>query len=195
MGSSDRARVGAAASATAALAPSGVSGSGAARNVGRTLLLALALACGLAPGRPDAADDEECRRWRAVFAAMPVRTIAIESEGRAIPLQVKVAETGLEHAAGFQCATPAEIDQHVILFDFGREILSQFHMNNVAAPLDIAFVKDDGRIFAIMRMDPSPAKLYGPMGPFRFALEARQGFYASRGIRPGAARLLPAGPR
>jgi len=60
----------------------------------------------------------------------------------------------------------------------------------VAAPLDIAFIKADGRIFSILRMDPSPTKLYGPMGTFRFALEARAGFYESQGIRQGESRLV-----
>jgi uncharacterized membrane protein (UPF0127 family) len=165
-----------------------------ARRISGALALTFALAFTLARGGADAA-DEDCRRWRAAFAAMPVRTITIESNGRPIALEVKVAETGLHQAAGFQCATPAEIDQHLILFDFGREMYTQFHMNNVPAPLDIAFIKEDGRIFSILRMDPSPTKLYGPMGPFRFALEARQGFYASRDIRQGAARLIPPGPR
>ena len=64
-------------------------------------------------------------------------------------------------------------------------------MNNVPAALDIAFVKDDGRVFAILRMDPSPTALYGPLGNFRYALEARAGFYEGQGIRQGEARLLP----
>ena len=165
-----------------------------ARRIAAALALTFALAFALAPAEADAA-DEECRRWRAAFAAMPVRTITIERNGRPIALEVKVAETGLHQAAGFQCATPAEIDQHLILFDFGREMHTQFHMNNVPAPLDIAFIKEDGRIFSILKMDPSPTKLYGPMGPFRFALEARQGFYAGRDIRQGAARLIPPAPR
>ena len=39
-------------------------------------------------------------------------------------------------------------------------------------------------------MDPSPTELYGPMGHFRYALEARAGFFESQGIRQGEARLV-----
>jgi uncharacterized membrane protein (UPF0127 family) len=78
----------------------------------------------------------------------------------------------------------------LILFDFGREISTQFHMQNVPAPLDIAFAKADGRIFAVLRMAPSPTTLYGPMGEFRYALEARKGFFESQGVRQGEARLV-----
>ena len=63
-------------------------------------------------------------------------------------------------------------------------------MNNVPAALDIAFVKADGRIFSILKMEPSPTNLCGPMGPFRYAIEARAGFFESQGIRQGEARLV-----
>ena len=132
----------------------------------------------------------ECSRWREVFRAMPTRTQRIESGGRIVTVTVKWADTDERWAAGFQCATVEEIRNTVVLFDFGREVLTQFHMQNVAASLDIAFAKADGRIFSILRMDPSPTALYGPLGPFRFALEARAGSFASRGIRAGATRLL-----
>lgn len=134
--------------------------------------------------------DPECPRWRAAFASMPVRMMTIKTGAKMLGVRVRVADTGERHGAGFQCATPDEIQKNQILFDFGDEIVTQFHMNNVAAPLDIAFAKADGRIFAIVRMEPSPTKLYGPMGPFRYALEARAGFFESQGVRQGEAKLL-----
>lgn len=135
------------------------------------------------------AQDAQCSRWRGAFASMPVRNVSIDSGTRVLPIRVRVADRSEQQAAGFQCATPREIQEHLILFDFGREILTQFHMQNVPAPLDIAFAKSNGRIFAILTMEPSPTALYGPLGPFRYALEARAGFFASQGIRPGDARL------
>jgi uncharacterized membrane protein (UPF0127 family) len=140
-----------------------------------------------------AADDGECKRWRAAFAAMPVRMVTVQVGSKTMAIRVKVAETAEQTAAGFQCSTPEEIQKSLILFDFGREIYTQFHMNNVPAALDIAFVKEDGKVFSILRMDPSPTALYGPMGNFRYALEARAGFYEGQGIRQGEARLLPSG--
>jgi uncharacterized membrane protein (UPF0127 family) len=154
-----------------------------------TALALLLLAA--APARPGAPSDE-CRRWRAAFAGMPERTVRVEAGRRTVRLRVKMAETPEQQAGGFQCATPEEIQRALILFDFGHETLTQFHMQNVPAPLDIAFAKADGRIFAVLRMDPSPTALYGPLGAFRYAIEARAGFFAARGIRPGEARLLPA---
>jgi uncharacterized membrane protein (UPF0127 family) len=136
------------------------------------------------------AQNPECLRWREAFASMPLRMVSVQAGSRTLALRVKLADTGERQAAGFQCATPEEIKRHLILFDFGRETVTQFHMQNVPAPLDIAFIKDDGRIFAILKMDPSPTELYGPLGPFRYALEAHASFFASQGIRQGEARLV-----
>jgi uncharacterized membrane protein (UPF0127 family) len=121
---------------------------------------------------------------------MPTRDLVIVSAGRRRVWRVKVAGTAERQAAGFQCATAKEIQRTRLLFDFGEEILVQFHMQNVPVPLEIAFATGAGEIFAILRMDPSPTALYGPMRAFRYALEARDGFFAREGIRPGAGRLI-----
>lgn len=162
---------------------------GARARVAAAALLCLCVA-GAASGQ-----EGECKRWRAAFAAMPVRMVTMQMGAKTIAIRVRVAETAEQAAAGFQCSTADEIQKSLILFDFGREIYTQFHMQNVPAALDIAFVKADGSVFSILKMDPSPTALYGPMGNFRFALEARAGFYESQGIRQGEARLLVAAPR
>lgn len=160
----------------------------------RTGPLAAALVLALA-ALVAAADAQEaqCKRHREVFAAMPVKVLTVEAGGKRVALRVKAAETPEQQSTGFQCATAQEIERNLILFDFGREIASQFHMQNVPAALDIAFIKADGRVFAVLQMEPSPTALYGPMGTFRYALEARKGFYQSQGIKPGEARLVVPG--
>ena len=97
---------------------------------------------------------DDCARWRAAFARMPSGAITIVVGNRHVPLKVKVPSDQEQFAAGFQCATRAEIERTNILFDFGHEIAVPFHMQNVAAPLDIAFAKTDGTIFSIQRMKP-----------------------------------------
>jgi len=160
----------------------------------RARLAVLVLVC-LSFSAGATAQEGECKRWREAFAAMPVRMVTLQIGAKTVAYRVKVAETSEHAAAGFQCATPQEIQKTLILFDFGQEIYSQFHMNNVPAALDIAFIKGDGAIFSILKMDPSPTALYGPMGNFRFALEARAGFYESQGIKQGEARLQVPVPR
>ena len=154
------------------------------------LLAALAPAATAQSPASKAAPNPECPRWRDAFAGMPLRMVSIRAGASTLALRVKAADTGERQAGGFQCATPDEIKRHLILFDFGKEIFTQFHMQNVPAALDIAFIKGDGRIFAILKMDPSPTELYGPLGEFRYALEAHAGFFASKGIRQGEAKLV-----
>jgi uncharacterized membrane protein (UPF0127 family) len=154
------------------------------------LLVVVSIATAQSPASKSApAPNPECPRWREAFASMPLRIVSVQAGSRTLALRVKMADSGERQAGGFQCATPEEIRRHLILFDFGKEIFTQFHMQNVPAALDIAFVKEDGKIFAILKMDPSPTELYGPLGQFRYALEAHAGFFASQGIRQGEARL------
>ena len=159
----------------------------AARRAGATASLALA-AFAFGGGNPAAAAD--CAGYRAAFAAMPSARLTLRTSAGAQALTVRVADTPERQAAGFQCATPEEIERTLILFDFGHEIQTRFHMENVPRPLDIAFAKADGRIFSIQQMAPGAGGLYGPLGAFRYALEARAGFFAERGVRAGAARLV-----
>ncbi len=160
----------------------------------RAIALGL-LAAVLALAAPGArAQGANCKRFRDAFAAMPVQMVTLEAGSRKVAIRVRMALIGEHQAAGFQCATKKEIQQSLILFDFGREIQTQFHMQNVPDTLDIAFAKADGRIFAILRMEPSPTALYGPMGDFRYALEARKGFYEQQGIKQGEARLVVPSP-
>lgn len=153
----------------------------------RYISVALAL---VVVGTWPSADAAECSRWRAAFLQMPTRVVSIETGPRTLRLSVKAADDDEQRAAGFQCASRAEIERTKILFDFDVEIMTAFHMQNVVAPLDIAFAKDDGRIFSVQRMMPSPTALYQPMGKFRYALETRAGFFEQQGIRAGEARLV-----
>ena len=154
----------------------------------RSIFVTLALATVVTWPSAGAAD---CSRWQVAFLRMPTRVITIEAAPRTLRVPVKVADDDEQRAAGFQCATRADIERTKILFDFGAEITTAFHMQNVAGPLDIAFVKGDGRIFSVQRMSPSPTALYQPMGTFRYALETRAGFFEQQGIRAGA-RIVPA---
>lgn len=159
--------------------------------VGMRVLLLLLLV--VVPGRAAgaAAHDPECARWRSAFLNMPRRTLIVQTvENRRVSIPVKLAATDEARRAGFQCATVEEIRTTVILFDFGVEVLGAFHMRNVSAPLDIAFAKESGRIFSILRMDPSPTKEYAPMGAYRYAIEARAGFFNEKGISPGHSIFL-----
>ncbi|MBI1734518.1 MAG: DUF192 domain-containing protein [Candidatus Rokubacteria bacterium] len=115
----------------------------------------------------------------------PATLVIVTAERRRFQTAAKLAASDEARLAGFQCATRNEIKTTVIVFDFHGEVMGGFHMQNVPAALDIAFVKGSGRIFSILPMEPSPSARYGPLGTYRYAIEARAGFFKERGIAQG----------
>jgi uncharacterized membrane protein (UPF0127 family) len=142
-----------------------------------TLLLAVTLA-----GTAGATD---CRTSTTAWRDMDTSPLTLA--GRTIT--VKVADSGRERGAGMQWLCPEQVAAYPILFLFGRAEAASFHMNNVFAPLDIAFVAADGRIVGIERME-----LGGGADSEQLvvaALEATAGSFARWGLRVGDRIALP----
>ncbi|MEM2172897.1 MAG: DUF192 domain-containing protein, partial [Thermoproteota archaeon] len=106
----------------------------------------------------------------------------VNDEDKILELEVRIADEPDERAAGFQNISRSVVEKTLILFIFPEEGYVFFHMRNVEASLDIAFIKADGRIIEIMRMDPDPNRLYAPNESFKYAIEAPLGFFQSKKI-------------
>jgi uncharacterized membrane protein (UPF0127 family) len=105
-----------------------------------------------------------------------------------------IADENHERAAGFQHICPDVISSTLILFIFPRDYSSAFHMRNVHAPLDIAFIDSSGMIVDIQRMSTyflgaRENPLYSPSVPARAALEADVGFFEEQGFVAGVTRV------
>jgi len=125
------------------------------------------------------------------FLKMETATIKIiNDENKVLELEVKVADEPDERAAGFQNISRSIVEKTLILFVFPEEEYVFFHMRNVETSLDIAFIKADGTIIEIMRMDPDPNRLYGPHELFKYAIEAPAGFFEEKRITAGKSRLI-----
>ena len=55
-----------------------------------------------------------------------------------------------------------------------------------ADPLSIAFLADDGTVVNLADMKPQSDDSHCSAKPVRFALEMNQGWFAKRGVKPGA---------
>lgn len=119
-----------------------------------------------------------------------VKIKIVNDESQVLEFEVKVADEPNEWMAGFQNVSRSIIEKSLILFIFPSETNAFFHMRNVEASLDIAFIKSDGTIIEIMRMDPDPNRLYGPNEGFKYAIEAPPGFFESKKITAGKSRLV-----
>lgn len=100
------------------------------------------------------------------------------------PLRVKVARTRTETAAGFQHVPESVIRQSAVWFVLSCGESQVFHMRNVAAPLDIAFLDRSGRVLQVARMEPGSRLWPAPDGTC-YALETAAGRMAEMGIEPG----------
>ncbi|MEM3465354.1 MAG: DUF192 domain-containing protein [Candidatus Jordarchaeales archaeon] len=114
----------------------------------------------------------------------------VNDEGRFLEFEVKVADEPDEYAAGFQNISRSIVQKTLILFVFPDEVNVLFHMRNVEASLDIAFIKADGTIVGILRMDPSPTKLYGVNESFKYVIEAPVRFFEEKKITSGKSKLI-----
>jgi uncharacterized membrane protein (UPF0127 family) len=59
-------------------------------------------------------------------------------------------------------------------------------MKNTYVPLSVAFIDRNGRILNIEDMQPLTLDSHQSAGPAKYALEMNQGWFAKRGIQPGA---------
>jgi uncharacterized protein len=73
-----------------------------------------------------------------------------------------------------------------MLFVFETPATQCFWMRNTLLPLSAAFVADDGTIVNIEDMAPKTDTSHCSSKPVRFVLEMNQGWFAKRGIKPGA---------
>jgi len=59
-------------------------------------------------------------------------------------------------------------------------------MRNTLIPLSVAFIDDDGSIINVEDMEPRTDASHCARKPVRFALEMERGWFAKRGLTPGA---------
>jgi uncharacterized membrane protein (UPF0127 family) len=124
-----------------------------------------------------------CEKDNDSLQAMPAVSVTFTREdGSTYELQAKLADNNATRAAGFQRVCEQTIEATPILFAFHQRVMPRFHMNNVVAPIDIAFIDESGAIESIQAMQPyslvsRDKPLYGPKRPIVLALEAHKGFY------------------
>lgn len=116
--------------------------------------------------------------------------IITTSQGERIDMTVEIADTPEARQLGlmFRSSLPPNGG---MLFDFGEDTTSAFWMQNTILPLSIAFITADGTIIDIKDMQPLDTSTVGASGPYRYALEANQGFFGVHNIAPGDRVTFP----
>lgn len=73
-----------------------------------------------------------------------------------------------------------------MLFVFPQAVVQCMWMRNTLLPLSVAFLDNQGRILNIEDMVPQTDDSHCAAAPSRFALEMNRGWFAQKGIKPGA---------
>ena len=100
-------------------------------------------------------------------------------------IQAMVAQTPEERSTGLMFRKEMGPNEGM-LFIFEQAATQCFWMKNTLLPLSAAFVRDDGRIVNIEDMKPQTTEGHCSKEPVRFVLEMHQGWFAKRGLKPGA---------
>jgi uncharacterized membrane protein (UPF0127 family) len=100
-------------------------------------------------------------------------------------IDAQLAQTPQQREIGLMFRTSMPANEGM-LFTFERPGQQCFWMKNTLIPLDIAFVDDAGAIVNIEQMKPQTLDGHCSEKPVRYALEMNDGWFAKRGLKPGA---------
>ncbi|MGA9194439.1 MAG: DUF192 domain-containing protein [Pseudolabrys sp.] len=127
----------------------------------------------------------------ALFAAaVPAReagqqTLEIATKSGVHVFAVEVVDNDADRAKGLMYRKELP-EGRGMLFDFHREQEVSFWMQNTYIPLDMVFIRGDGRILRIAEnTEPLSTRLIPSGGPVRAVLEVVAGTAQKLGIAPG----------
>ena len=116
-----------------------------------------------------------------VRAELPTITLTI---GRH-KLTAEVAATDAHRAQGLMHRRMLP-ESRGMLFVFPEATVHSMWMMNTYIPLSVAFLDASGMIINIADMEPHTRNTHSAARPAKYALETNQGWFRTRGIKPGA---------
>jgi uncharacterized membrane protein (UPF0127 family) len=100
-------------------------------------------------------------------------------------IQAEVVSDGETRARGLMHRKALEQNAGM-LFIFDDHAIHCMWMKNTLIPLSVAFIDDRGTIVNIADMEPHDLQSHCAARPVKYALEMNRGWFAARGIKPGA---------
>jgi uncharacterized membrane protein (UPF0127 family) len=100
-------------------------------------------------------------------------------------IDAEVASTFPSRAQGLMFRKSLGANQGM-LFVFAEVERHCMWMRNTYVPLSVAFIDEAGVILNIADMKPQTEDSHCAAGPARYALEMNQGWFAAKGVKPGA---------
>jgi uncharacterized protein len=132
-------------------------------------------ASGCVPGTPAAASE----------AGLDVVQLCLTSGKITHRFATEIARTPPQQAKGMMFRTKLA-DDKAMLFPFSQPRMASFWMKNTVIPLDIIFIRADGKIENIAaNTTPYSTVPVESSAPVTAVLEVRGGLAAEKGIKPG----------
>ena len=100
-------------------------------------------------------------------------------------IDAQVALTPLQRQIGLMWRKDMPLHEGM-LFVFEEPSKQCFWMKNTLLPLTAAFVADDGTVVNLEDMKPQTTDPHCSAKPVRYVLEMNKGWFAKKGIKPGA---------
>jgi uncharacterized protein len=125
-------------------------------------------------------------------AALALSGVAAGAQMPEIPLVVNGHALSVEVAATPETRSQGLMHRRFLpenrgmLFVFRETGNHAMWMMNTYVPLSVAFLDERGVIINIEDMKPQTQDTHAAARPAKFALEANRGWFAKRGIKPGA---------
>jgi uncharacterized membrane protein (UPF0127 family) len=117
----------------------------------------------------------------AALADLPETGLSIEGH----KLTAEVASNDAQRSTGLMHRRMLP-ENRGMLFVFQDIAMHGMWMMNTFIPLSVAFVDSDGTIINIADMQPQTQNTHSAAKPAKYALEMNLGWFAKRGIKPGA---------
>jgi len=99
-------------------------------------------------------------------------------------VEAELADTQELRSYGLQ-GRPGLLPDHGMWFVYERPFKAVFVMKTVSFPLSIAFMRDDGTIVNIEKLNPGDLHRALAKEKVRYILEMRQGWFGAHGVKPG----------
>ena len=100
-------------------------------------------------------------------------------------IDAQVALTPMQRQIGLMWRKDMPLHEGM-LFVFEEPSKQCFWMKNTLLPLTAAFVADDGTVVNLEDMKPQTTDPHCSAKPVRYVLEMNKGWFAKKGIKPGA---------
>jgi uncharacterized protein len=141
-------------------------------------------------GQEQGQKEDQAVNPHRIYQLADLETTTIEIGGQKFTVWIMDTESKRREGMMFLRDPEVKLEQGM-LFVFGEDQPLSFWMRNTLIPLDLAYIRSDGRIVSTHRMRALDEEGVPSKGPAKYVLEMKQGAFAKFDIREGMTVKIP----